>query len=152
MIRRLCSSFPSENRLPACTSTSGIDGASIWRCSQPKVGIGRNRSSADEMFHKHIWESAACHTEATDGKQRFGSLVNRKSRSRPMCDCDSMSSHTPSALYRPSLSAVERDAPNKLVYFLPLPEQDSTGMPLCMASPTHVTCCPGQVAPIVCSV
>ena len=86
-------------------------------------GIGRNRSSADEMFLKHMLESAALanamsassnpgviarHAEATDGKQRFGSLVNRKSPSRLMCDCDSVSSHTPSVLIGEPLSSRER--------------------------------------------
>ena len=68
-----------------------------------------------------------------------------------MCDCDSVSSHTPSALIGESLSSRERDTPNKLAYLL-LPEQYSTGMPLCTASPTHVTHCPGQASRIVCSV
>ena len=46
--------------------------------------------------------------EATDGKQRFVSLFNRKSPSRLMCDCDSVSSHTPSVLIGEPLSSRER--------------------------------------------
>jgi myotubularin-related protein 1/2 len=58
-IVRQCAAFRSENRLPALTWTSGADGASLWRCSQPKIGLQGNRSSADELFLKHIMESAA---------------------------------------------------------------------------------------------
>jgi myotubularin-related protein 1/2 len=56
---RACAAFRSENRLPALTWSSGIDGASLWRCSQPKIGLQGNRSSADEMFLKHILECAS---------------------------------------------------------------------------------------------
>jgi len=56
---RQCAAFRSENRLPALTWSSGIDGASLWRCSQPKIGLQGNRSSADELFLKHILESAS---------------------------------------------------------------------------------------------
>ena len=33
-------------------------GASIWRSSQPKVGLQGNRSPADELYVRHIIESA----------------------------------------------------------------------------------------------
>jgi myotubularin-related protein 1/2 len=56
---RQCAAFRSEQRLPALTWTSGTDGASLWRCSQPKIGLQGNRSSADELFLKHILESAS---------------------------------------------------------------------------------------------
>ncbi len=78
-------------------------------------GIGCNRSPADEIFLKRnvgvIKSNAPViprHAEATDGKQRFGSLENRKSPSRLMCDCDSVSSHTPSVLIGEPLSSRER--------------------------------------------
>ena len=51
--------FRSEGRLPALTWCSRVDGASIWRSSQPKVGLQGNRSLADETFLKMIAESAA---------------------------------------------------------------------------------------------
>ena len=53
-----CAAFRSEQRLPASSWGSGIDGASIWRCSQPKIGLQGNRSSADELVLKHIMEAA----------------------------------------------------------------------------------------------
>ncbi|CAB9529005.1 Myotubularin-related protein [Seminavis robusta] len=53
-----CAGFRSEQRLPALAWGSGIDGASIWRCSQPKIGLQGNRSSADELVLKHIMEAA----------------------------------------------------------------------------------------------
>lgn len=51
-------SFRSEQRLPSLTWSSGVDGASLWRASQPKVGLQGNRSTADEIYLKHIAESA----------------------------------------------------------------------------------------------
>ena len=56
---RNCAAFRSGNRFPALTWMSGIDGASLWRCSQPKVGLQGNRSTADESFLQHIMDSAA---------------------------------------------------------------------------------------------
>jgi len=52
--------FRSEGRLPALTwADVARGGGSIWRASQPKVGLQGNRSSADELFLKHIMESAS---------------------------------------------------------------------------------------------
>lgn len=51
--------FRSGQRLPALTWSSGVDGASLWRCSQPKIGLQGNRSPADELLIKHIQEQAA---------------------------------------------------------------------------------------------
>lgn len=51
--------FRSEGRLPALTWMSQTDGASLWRCSQPKVGLQGNRSGADELLIKQILESAS---------------------------------------------------------------------------------------------
>jgi rhodanese-related sulfurtransferase len=51
--------FRSEGRLPALTWASGRNGGSLWRASQPKVGLQGNRSFADEMLLKHIREQAA---------------------------------------------------------------------------------------------
>jgi hypothetical protein len=36
----------------------GTGGSSIWRSSQPKVGLQGNRSPADELYIRHIIESA----------------------------------------------------------------------------------------------
>jgi len=46
--------FRSEKRLPVLTWGNRNDKASIWRCSQPKVGLQGNRSSADERFLAQI--------------------------------------------------------------------------------------------------
>jgi myotubularin-related protein 1/2 len=58
---RQCAAFRSEQRFPALT-WCGRGGASIWRCSQPKVGLQGNRSTADELFFKHILERSAAAT------------------------------------------------------------------------------------------
>ena len=56
-IIRQCAAFRSERRLPSLTwCTTG--GASLWRCAQPKVGLQGNRSPGDELFLRHIAESA----------------------------------------------------------------------------------------------
>jgi hypothetical protein len=52
-----CAAFRSEKRLPSMT-WCGTGGASIWRAAQPKVGLQGNRSAADELFLRHIAESA----------------------------------------------------------------------------------------------
>ncbi len=54
---RQCAAFRSEQRLPALT-WCGVGGSSIWRASQPKVGLQGNRSPADELFLRHVAESA----------------------------------------------------------------------------------------------
>lgn len=54
---RQCASFRSEQRLPAL-SWCGVGGSSIWRASQPKVGLQGNRNPADELFLRHVAESA----------------------------------------------------------------------------------------------
>jgi hypothetical protein len=56
-IIRQCAAFRSEQRLP-CMTWCGVGGASIWRSSQPKVGLQGNRSPADELYLRHICESA----------------------------------------------------------------------------------------------
>ena len=56
-IVRQCAAFRSEQRLPSMTWCRAA--ASIWRCSQPKVGLQGNRSPADELFLQHIGERAA---------------------------------------------------------------------------------------------
>lgn len=54
---RQCSVFRKGQRLPSMTWCSA-GGASIWRSSQPKVGLQGNRSPADELYVRHIIESA----------------------------------------------------------------------------------------------
>jgi hypothetical protein len=54
---RQCAAFRSEQRFPSLT-WCGVGGASIWRSSQPKVGLQGNRSPADELYLRHVAESA----------------------------------------------------------------------------------------------
>jgi len=54
---RQCSAFRKGQRLPSMAWCSA-GGASIWRSSQPKVGLQGNRSPADELYVRHIIESA----------------------------------------------------------------------------------------------
>jgi hypothetical protein len=56
-IVKQCAAFRSEQRLPSLT-WCGTGGASIWRSSQPKIGLQGNRSAADELFLRHVVESA----------------------------------------------------------------------------------------------
>jgi hypothetical protein len=56
-IVKQCAAFRSGQRLP-CLTWCGTGGASIWRSSQPKIGLQGNRSPADELFLRHVVESA----------------------------------------------------------------------------------------------
>lgn len=58
LLRRVAA-FRSEGRMPVLTWGNAVDGASIWRSSQPRVGLQGNRSSADEHYLRTIAESAA---------------------------------------------------------------------------------------------
>mmetsp|Transcript_12248 Transcript_12248/g.17964 ORF Transcript_12248/g.17964 Transcript_12248/m.17964 type:complete len:919 (-) Transcript_12248:104-2860(-) len=64
---RQTAAFRSEQRLPSLTWSNGKDGASLWRASQPKVGLQGNRSGADELYLKHIMEAAML--KRGDGQQ-----------------------------------------------------------------------------------
>jgi len=55
---RQTASFRSEGRLPVLSWGCGNDAASLWRCSQPRVGLGSNRSASDEFYIKSIAETA----------------------------------------------------------------------------------------------
>ena len=55
---RRCAAFRSENRFPALTWGSHTHGGSIWRSSQPKVGLQGNRSVDDERYLFAISEEA----------------------------------------------------------------------------------------------
>jgi myotubularin-related protein 1/2 len=57
-ILRQCAAFRSEQRLPALT-WCGAGGRSIWRCSQPKIGLQGHRSAGDELVLQHILDCAA---------------------------------------------------------------------------------------------
>ena len=76
-IIRQCAAFRSENRLPALSWTTGVDGASLWRCSQPKIGLQGNRSSADELFLKHIMESSAAANAVASNTANHQPIVSR---------------------------------------------------------------------------
>ena len=51
--------FRSEQRLPMLTYAAPNGGGSIWRASQPKVGLQGNRNTADEWLLKQILEQSA---------------------------------------------------------------------------------------------
>lgn len=58
-ILRRVAAFRSEGRMPALTWGNSIDGASIWRSSQPRIGLQGNRSSADERYLRAIADCAS---------------------------------------------------------------------------------------------
>lgn len=67
--------FRSGQRFQTLSWASKHDGASIWRCAQPKVGLQGNRNASDELYIKKIGECAAfANTRAT---------VNGKMPKRP---------------------------------------------------------------------
>jgi hypothetical protein len=54
-----CAAFRSEGRWPCLTWGSASTGASLWRASQPKVGLQGNRNPHDEWYLRQIMECAA---------------------------------------------------------------------------------------------
>lgn len=58
-IVRDIASFRSGQRFQTLSWASRHDGASLWRCAQPKVGIQGNRNSTDERYIQMIGECAA---------------------------------------------------------------------------------------------
>jgi len=69
---RRCAAFRSENRFPALTWGSPHDGGSIWRASQPKVGLQGNRSMEDERYLWAIGEEAKRANLAADARDKGG--------------------------------------------------------------------------------
>jgi hypothetical protein len=65
---RRCAAFRSENRFPALTWGSSSNGGSIWRSSQPKVGLQGNRSIEDERYLYAIGEEAKRANLAADAR------------------------------------------------------------------------------------
>jgi myotubularin-related protein 1/2 len=58
-VLRQCASFRAEQRIIALTWSSGVDGASLWRSAQPKIGLQGNRNASDELFLRQVAECAA---------------------------------------------------------------------------------------------
>jgi Myotubularin-related. len=58
-ILRDIASFRSGQRFQTLSWASRYDGASLWRCAQPKVGLQGNRNASDELYIKMIGECAA---------------------------------------------------------------------------------------------
>jgi len=50
-----CAAFHSDKCGPAFTWTFGYDSASLWNCSQPKVGLQANCRTANEYFCNKVW-------------------------------------------------------------------------------------------------
>ena len=74
---RRCAAFRAGNRLPALTWGSSWHGGSIWRASQPKVGLQGNRSIEDERYLYAIGEEARrANLEADDARRRCGEGVD----------------------------------------------------------------------------
>jgi len=69
---RRCAAFRSENRFPALTWGSPHHGGSIWRSSQPKVGLQGNRSMEDERYLYAIGEEAKRANLAADARNEGG--------------------------------------------------------------------------------
>ena len=54
-----CASFRSEGRIPSLTWGAALHSGSIWRSSQPKVGLQGNQNSSDEKFLNLMAEAAS---------------------------------------------------------------------------------------------
>ncbi|KAL7536344.1 hypothetical protein ACHAXR_007096, partial [Thalassiosira sp. AJA248-18] len=80
---RRCAAFRSENRFPALTWGTPHHGGSIWRSSQPKVGLQGNRSMEDERYLYAIGEEAKRANLAADARAEGGVGGGMPSRGRP---------------------------------------------------------------------
>ena len=58
-IIRETAAFRSGQRFQSLSWASKYDGASLWRCAQPRVGLQGNRCTSDELYIKKIGECAA---------------------------------------------------------------------------------------------
>ena len=76
-IVKQCAAFRSEQRLP-CLTWCGTGGASIWRSSQPKIGLQGNRSPADELFLRHVVESARSANAMAEPPPNYSRTVLRQ--------------------------------------------------------------------------
>mmetsp|Transcript_14635 Transcript_14635/g.42104 ORF Transcript_14635/g.42104 Transcript_14635/m.42104 type:complete len:1172 (-) Transcript_14635:329-3844(-) len=77
-ILRRVAAFRSEGRMPVLTWGNAVDGASIWRSSQPRVGLQGNRSSADEHYLRTIAECAANAAVPVDKTRRLLKIPGRQ--------------------------------------------------------------------------
>ena len=77
LLRRVAA-FRSEGRMPVLTWGNAVDGASIWRSSQPRVGLQGNRSSADEQYLRAIAECAANAAVPVDKAQLLLKIPGRR--------------------------------------------------------------------------
>ncbi|GMH63205.1 hypothetical protein TL16_g03653 [Triparma laevis f. inornata] len=63
--------FRSEGRLPIMSWGNGSDSGSIWRCSQPKVGLQGNQNAYDEKILKIIGDAVRHDTAGTIGGEKL---------------------------------------------------------------------------------
>ena len=80
---RRCAAFRSENRFPALTWGNSTHGGSIWRSSQPKVGLQGNRSLEDERYLNAIGEEAKRANLAADARNEGGVGGGTTPRGKP---------------------------------------------------------------------
>ena len=80
---RRCAAFRSENRFPALTWGNSTHGGSIWRSSQPKVGLQGNRSLEDERYLNAIGEEAKRANLAADVRNDGGVGSGTTPRGKP---------------------------------------------------------------------
>jgi len=78
-----CATFRSEGRIPSLTWGNGSHAGSIWRSSQPKVGLQGNQNSYDEKFLNLMAESAS--NIYGGGRQVTGERANRSNTRRGLC-------------------------------------------------------------------
>lgn len=96
-----CARFRSEQRLPVLTWTSGIDGASIWRSSQPRLGLQGNRSAGDEVYLQQIQYAAA---QCTSECQRL-LLLHQQQQGTSGSGTTTQQSPSPSAILSPLMQS-----------------------------------------------
>jgi hypothetical protein len=71
LLRRVAA-FRAAGRLPALTWAAAAGGGSVWRASQPRVGLQGNRSAEDERYLGAIAEGAMRANLAADARDEGG--------------------------------------------------------------------------------
>jgi len=70
--------FRSRARIPIMSWLHSSNGGSIWRCSQPKVGMGNNFCLADEELVASIRSCTPCnHVKIIDARPFKNAMTNR---------------------------------------------------------------------------
>jgi len=71
------SSFRSRGRIPVCVWLHKGSGASLWRCSQPCVGMKKHANTMDEKYLSSLRNTGQVKLVINDSRPRKNAVANR---------------------------------------------------------------------------